>query len=79
MRKKILTVILIIFILFCFLVGYLVVKDLKGEERLKENIVAVNNMINEDKLEEKQIRKMLKTYVTTEDNAIVERTSKVIM
>lgn len=76
MKKKIIIILLVLFIAFCSLIGYLVFKDLKEEEKLSEDITNINNMINDNDLNEKKIKNMLKTYVTTGENSTVEKAVK---
>lgn len=74
--KIILWITLIIFVLFCFLVGFLVVKDLKQEDNLRDNIKELNEMFSQDELDVDKINKSLKSYVTTGENLALEKAVK---
>lgn len=65
--KVILWSVLIIFILFCVFIGSLVVKDLKQEDDLGDNIKEINDMFSQDDLDVDKINKSLKSYVTTDN------------
>ena len=74
--KIILYLILAIFILFCVLVGFFVVRDLRQEDDLRNNIKELNEMFSKNDLDVKKINKNLKTYVTTEENLKLEKAVK---
>ncbi len=74
--KVILWSVLIIFILFCVFIGFLVVKDLKQEDDLRDNIKEINDMFSQDDLDVDKINKSLKSYVTTGENLMLEKAVK---
>lgn len=74
--KVILWSVLIIFILFCVFIGFLVVKDLKQEDDLRDNIKEINDMFSQDDLDIDKINKSLKSYVTTGENLMLEKAVK---
>ena len=74
--KVILWSVLIIFILFCVFIGSLVVKDLKQEDDLGDNIKEINDMFSQDDLDIDKINKSLKSYVTTGENLMLEKAVK---
>lgn len=74
--KVILWSVLIIFILFCVFIGSLVVKDLKQEDDLRDNIKEINDMFSQDNLDVDKINKSLKSYVTTGENLMLEKVVK---
>ena len=74
--KVILWSVLIIFILFCVFVGFLVGKDLKQEDDLRDNIKEINDMFSQDDLDVDKINKSLKSYVTTGENLMLEKVVK---
>lgn len=74
--KVILWSVLIIFILFCVFIGSLVVKDLKQEDDLRDNIKEINDMFSQDDLDVDKINKSLKSYVTTGENLMLEKAVK---
>lgn len=74
--KVILWSVLIIFILFCVFIGSLVVKDLKQEDDLRDNIKEINDMFSQDDLDIDKINKSLKSYVTTGENLMLEKAVK---
>lgn len=74
--KVILWSVLIIFILFCVFIGSLVVKDLKQEDDLRDNIKEINDMFSQDDLDVDKINKSLKSYVTTGENLMLEKVVK---
>ena len=59
-----------------FLIGVMVVKDLKEEDKLRDDISSINELINSDNPDDKLINKKLKTYVTTGDNLSLEKAVK---
>ena len=59
-----------------FLIGVMVVKDLKEEDKLRDDISNINELINSDNPDDKLINKKLKTYVTTGDNLSLEKAVK---
>ena len=59
-----------------FLIGVMVVKDLKEEDKLRDDISSINELINSDNSDDKLINKKLKTYVTTGDNLSLEKAVK---
>ena len=77
--KVILWSVLIIFILFCVFIGFLVVKDLKQEDDLRDNIKEINDMFSQDDLDVDKINKSLKSYVTTGENLMLEKAVKNII
>ena len=74
--KKIFLIILAIIFIIMFLIGVMVVKDLKEEDKLRDDISSINELINSDNLDDKLINKKLKTYVTTGDNLSLEKAVK---
>ena len=74
--KKIFLIILAIIFIIMFLIGVMVVKDLKEEEKLRDDISSINELINSDNPDDKLINKKLKTYVTTGDNLSLEKAVK---
>lgn len=74
--KVILWSVLIIFILFCVFVSFLVGKDLKQEDDLRDNIKEINDMFSQDDLDVDKINKSLKSYVTTGENLMLEKVVK---
>lgn len=74
--KIILYLILAIFILFCTLVVFFVVRDLGQEDDLRNNIKELNEMFSKNDLDVNKINKNLKTYVTTEENLKLEKAVK---
>ena len=74
--KKIFLIILAIIFIIMFLIGVMVVKDLKEEDKLRDDISSINELINSDNPDDKLINKKLKTYVTTGDNLSLEKAVK---
>ena len=74
--KKIFLIILAIIFIIMFLIGVMVVKDLKEEDKLRDDISNINELINSDNPDDKLINKKLKTYVTTGDNLSLEKAVK---
>lgn len=74
--KKIFLVILVVIFIIMFLIGVMVVKDLKEEDKLRDDISYINELINSDNPDDKLINKKLKTYVTTGENLSLEKTVK---
>ena len=74
--KKIFLIILTIIFIIMFLIGVMVVKDLKEEDKLRDDISNINELINSDNPDNKLINKKLKTYVTTGENLSLEKAVK---
>ena len=74
--KKIFLIILAIIFIIMFLIGVMVVKDLKEEDKLRDDISSINELINSDNPDDKLINKKLKTYVTTGENLSLEKAVK---
>lgn len=74
--KKIFLIILTIILIIMFLIGIMVVKDLKEEDKLRDDISNINELINSDNPDNKLINKKLKTYVTTGENLSLEKAVK---
>ena len=74
--KKIFLIIFAIIFIIMFLIGVMVVKDLKEEDKLRDDISSINELINSDNPDVKLINKKLKTYVTTGDNLSLEKAVK---
>jgi len=74
--KKIFLIILMIIFIIMFLIGVMVVKDLKEEDKLRDDISNINELINSDNPDDKLINKKLKTYVTTGENLSLEKAVK---
>ena len=74
--KKIFLIILTIIFIIMFLIGVMVVKDLKEEDKLRDDISNINELINSDNPDDKLINKKLKTYVTTGENLSLEKAVK---
>lgn len=80
MKKNVLIVlgVLVLFIIgiFIALVAVFVIKDLSQEDRLKKDIASINDLFDMNNLNEKEIRKRLKSYVATGDNLRLEKALK---
>ncbi len=74
--KKIFLIILTIILIIMFLIGIMVVKDLKEEDKLRDDISYINELINSNNPNDKLINKRLKTYVTTGENLTLEKAVK---
>ena len=74
--KKIFLIILTIILIIMFLIGVMVVKDLKEEDKLRDDISYINELINSNNPNDKLINKRLKTYVTTGENLTLEKAVK---
>ena len=55
--KKIFLIILAIIFIIMFLIGVMVVKDLKEEDKLRDDISSINELINSDNPDDKLINK----------------------
>lgn len=74
--KKIFLIILALIVIITILIGIMVVKDLKEEDKLRSEIANIDELINSDDLDDKLINKKLKTYVTTGENLTLEKAVK---
>ena len=75
-KKIVIFSILGIIICFCAIVGYYVVKDLREESKLRENINEINTLISADDMDVNKINNKLKTYVTSGENLSLETAVK---
>lgn len=76
MKKKILLTILVVAILFIVLIGFMVAKDLKEENKLRDEMASIDELINNYNSNDKLINKKLKTYITTGENLTLEKAVK---
>lgn len=76
MKKKILIIIGIIVGLIVGLITYFVVSDLKQEDKLRNELIEISNLVNEENIDKDKIYKRLDTLVTKDDYKEVEKSFK---
>ena len=76
MKKKILIIVLILIILALVGIGYFVVSDLIQEEKLKNELSEINQLVNTETMDLDEINNRLNRTVTTGDYEIVEKAFK---
>lgn len=76
MKKKILIGVGVLLILIIGVVGYIVVSDLKQEEKLKKELEELSILVNEENIDVDKVNEMLNRTVTTGDYKVVETSFK---
>ena len=76
MKKKILLGVGIVVLVFAGIVGYMVVSDLGQEDKLKEELNSLNELVNADNIDLDLIYEKLDRTVTKGDYAKVEKSFK---
>ncbi len=76
MKKKILLGVGIVVLVFAGIVGYMVVSDLGQEDKLKEELNSLNELVNADNIDLDLIYERLDRTVTKDDYAKVEKSFK---
>lgn len=76
MKKKILIIIGIIVGLIVGLIIYFVVSDLRQEDNLRNELIEISNLVNEENIDKDKIYKRLDTLVTKDDYKEVEKSFK---
>lgn len=76
MKKKILIIIGIIIGAILALITYFVVSDLKQEDKLRNELIEISNLVNEENIDTDKVYKRLDTLVTKDDYKEVEKSFK---
>ena len=76
MKKKILIIVLIIIVIALAVIGYLVYNDMMQEDKLKKELLEINELSNAETIDMDTINDRLDRIVTTGDYAIVEEAFK---
>ena len=76
MKKKILIGIGVLLVLIIGFIGYIVVTDLKQEEKLKNELEELSALVNEENIDVDKVKEMLNRTVTTGDYKVVETSFK---
>ena len=76
MKKKILIGVCILSVLIVGIIGYVVVKDLKQEEKLKNELEELSVLVKEENIDVDKVKDMLNRTVTTGDYKVVETSFK---
>lgn len=76
MKKKILIGVGLFLVLIIGVIGYIVVTDLKQEEKLKDELEELNMLVNEENIDIDKVKEMLNRTVTTGDYKVVEESFK---
>lgn len=76
MKKKILIIIGIIVGIIIGLIAYFVVSDLKQEDKLRNELIEISNLVNEENIDIDKVYKRLDTIVTKDDYKEVEKSFK---
>lgn len=76
MKKKILIALAIVAAIVIIGIGYIVVKDLKQEDKLKQELKEINKLANAQNINIDEINKRLESTITTGDYEIVEKAYK---
>ena len=76
MKKKILIGVGLFLVLIIGVIGYIVVSDLKQEEKLKDELEELNMLVNEENIDIDKVKEMLNRTVTTGDYKVVEESFK---
>lgn len=76
MKKKILIGVGVLLVLIIGVIGYIVVNDLKQEEKLKNELEELSVLVNEENIDVDKVKEMLNRTVTTGDYKVVETSFK---
>lgn len=76
MKKKIIIVVSIIIIFLVGIIGYMVVKDINEENKLKDELNYINELVNEENIDTEKINTVLNRTVTNDDYKVVETSYK---
>lgn len=76
MKKIVKWIILIIIVLIVIGIGILLVKDLKQEDTLREEILAFDNLTREENIDLEKIDEKIRKIKTTGDYGVVEKAVK---
>lgn len=76
MKKKILIVVGIILVLLIGVIGYFVIDSLKQEEKLKQELEEINELVNKENIDVNKVEEILNRTVTSGDYSIVEASFK---
>ncbi len=76
MKKKTLIIVGVVVALIVGFITYFVITDLNQEEKLKNELTEISNLVNTKDIDMEKVNKKLDTIVTTGDYAIVEKAVK---
>ena len=76
MKKIVKWIILMIIVLIVIGIGILLVKDLKQEDTLREEILAFDNLTREENIDLEKIDEKIRKIKTTGDYGVVEKAVK---
>lgn len=76
MKKKVLVAVLIIIVIAIGVIGYFVISDMGQEDKLKTELVEINDLSNADSIDINAINERLDRTITTGDYAVVEKAFK---
>lgn len=76
MKKKIWITIAVIVAIIVGIIVYFAITDLNQEEKLKNELTEINDLVNKENINMEEVNKKLDTIVTTGDYAVVEKAFK---
>lgn len=76
MKKKIWITIAVIVAIIVGIIVYFAITDLNQEEKLRNELTEINELVNEENINMEEVNKRLDTIVTTGDYAVVEKAFK---
>ena len=76
MKKKLIIIIVIILLFIAGLIGYMVLSDLKQEDKLDKEIEEINDLMSSQEIDMNRVNAKLDQTVTSGDYAILERSMK---
>lgn len=76
MKKKIWITIAVIVAIIVGIIVYFAITDLNQEEKLRNELTEINDLVNEENINMEEVNKRLDTIVTTGDYAVVEKAFK---
>lgn len=76
MKKKTLIIVGVVVALIVGFITYFVITDLNQEEKLKNELTEISNLVNTKDIDMEKVNKRLDTIVTTGEYAIVEKAVK---
>ena len=76
MKKKIWITIAVIVAIIVGIIVYFAITDLNQEEKLRNELTEINELVNEENINMEEVNKRLDTIVTTGDYAVLEKAFK---
>lgn len=76
MKNKIIIIVVIIVLLLATVIGYIVIKNLNEEEKLRKELEYINELVTEENIDIDKINTALNRNITSDDYKVVESSYK---